>query len=138
MRKRLLLGSAYFCTISAKRVSEETDFALTYKFQNDKETPKDKITPNVVKISNYVACIYDNSAWIGVVIDKCTENKDIKVKFLHPKFHSPSYHWPPRDDMCWITEENVLTIIETPKISGSTGRQYLLTESDSKKINMYK
>jgi hypothetical protein len=113
-------------TISTKRVSEDESFSLVFKFKKESKTPsiqRNSETLNV-NISSYVACTYDDSVCIGVVLDKCDDNKDIQVKFLHPKFPSPSYHWPEREDLCWITEHDIVTVIESPTVSGRTGRQY--------------
>jgi hypothetical protein len=127
-------------TISTKRVSEDESFSLVFKFKKESKTPSIQRNSETlsVNISSYVACTYDDSVWIGVVLDKCDDNKDIQVKFLHPKFPSPSYHWPEREDLCWITEHDIVTVIESPTVSGRTGRQYLLALSDSRKIeNIY-
>ena len=51
-------------TIKAKRIAEDEEFALTFQFK--KETRNERKID--VNISNYIACTYDSSAWIGVVL----------------------------------------------------------------------
>ena len=92
--------------IGAKYVSEEEQFAFTFDFNI---TPKAILRE--VKLSEFVSCIYDECPWIGVVEEIDVTSKDVLIKFLHP---SRSYHWPSREDLCWVPNTHILCSIKTP------------------------
>ena len=60
------------------------------------------------------------------------ENKDVSIKFLHPPYPSTSFHWPSRNDICWVPNIHLLCGILPP--STQTGRQYQITKEDDAKI----
>jgi hypothetical protein len=45
-----------------------------------------------VGVHNYIACIYDDRWFFGLVLSKHEEEGDVKVKFLHPHGPAPSFH----------------------------------------------
>ena len=83
--------------IATKRLSEDEKFDLEYEFNNTVH-----VTIAELEFGQYIGCIYDHLAWIGVVKEIDVENQDILVKFLHPNFPSPSFHWPAKGDTCCI------------------------------------
>ena len=120
------LGYHHFAPLSTnsiglKRVSEQTDFSDTFYFNAVKVQPMVDIG-----LSKFVACIYDDLPWIGVIVqEKDKTYEDILVKFMHPHLLSPSFNWPSTEDICWVPITKVLCNIEAPT---STGRQYLISE----------
>ena len=47
--------------------------------------------PTEIKKQNYICCLYDNHAWIGLVEDVSEEHGDFFIKFMHP--HGPSSYF---------------------------------------------
>ena len=41
------------------------------------------------------------------------------VHFMH--LHGPSqlFHWPNKDDMCWIGESDIICVIDAPSLASS-------------------
>ena len=54
----------------------------------------DGFNPERCIVGSYVAVVYEQSWWIGVVIDVNDEEKDVEVKFMHPKGPAPYFNWP--------------------------------------------
>ena len=50
------------------------------------------------KVLEYVCCTYSKNLWTGLITDIDMEEKDAKIKFLHPFLPSTSFVWPQRDD----------------------------------------
>ena len=67
--------------------------------------------PIEIKKQNYVCCLYDNVAWIGLVEDVSEEHGDFFIRFMHPRGSFKLFHWPTDDDTCWISEPDVLCVI---------------------------
>ena len=118
--------------VGAKRCSDDEQFACTHDFNAvfclDEE----------ILVGSYVAVIYDQSWWVGLIIEKNDEESDVKVKFMHPKGPSMFYHWPQRDDFCYIPFNCILKIIDVPMSTG-TGRNYSIKEEESivQKCNIF-
>ena len=62
--------------------------------------------------------------WIGLIDVIDTEQHDVKCKFMHPNYPANSFHWPSREDSCYVPLNNILCVIEAPYTA--TGRQYHL------------
>jgi hypothetical protein len=69
---------------------------------------------------SYVAFTYGGKWWISVVMEKCDDNSDSLVKFMHPEGPSPSVHWPQKDDIYLVEMESILKVMMT--ISGATAQ----------------
>ena len=69
-----------------------------------------------VKKQDYVCCLYDNEAWIGLVEDISEEHGDF---FMHPHGPSKLFHWPKEEDTCWISEGEIVCVIDVPSIVSS-------------------
>ena len=78
-------------------------------------------------IHGYVTIAYEQNWWLGYIIEKNEVNDQIKVTFLHPVGPSPSFFYPRKSDILWISIKDVLCMVNpvTP-----TGRIYNLTEND--------
>ena len=61
------------------------------------------------------------------------EEKDILVKFMHPHGPSRSFHWPYKEDLCFIPMMHILTILDTP--TTATGRQYSISRKETEQAN---
>ena len=53
-----------------------------------------------ILLMSYIACIYDNKWWIGLVDEKDSDEGDMSINFLHPDGPSSFYYWPFREDNC--------------------------------------
>ena len=57
------------------------------------------------------------------------------VQFLHPKGPSTTFHWPNRDDINFITFEDIHGQITVPKPQTCSLRKYIIESNDLKLIN---
>ena len=112
--------------ISFKKTSEDAKFTGTYSFALGSMTAPKKS----FQVGNYIACMYDNLWWIGLIEDISeVENRDVGVKFFHPHGPARSFSWPSRRDYCCVPFNNVLTTVSSPNTS-STGRVYHITDKE--------
>ena len=75
---------------------------LTYIFQ-----------PDTVTLGGYVAVVYDDKWWIGIVTEINLEEVDAEIKFLHPRGPSTYFNWPERDNYCFIPNISILKKLST-------------------------
>ena len=66
------------------------------------------------EIGKYVACIYDDKWWIGLIRDVSEEEGDVLISFMHPHCPGASFHWPGREDICYVPLQCILRIVITP------------------------
>ena len=85
------------------------------------------ITPAV---GQYVAAIYDNEWYVGMVTERSEEHGDVTINFMTRNINTSIIAWPSRKDECAVPLQNVLCLISTPAVSGSTGRQYKLSQDN--------
>lgn len=83
---------------------------------------------------SYVACISDRQWWVGLVVDKDEENKDIKIQFMHPPSANKTYFWPKIVDNCWVLEKDILMKVVSLKLSPSSFRHFQLDTDEIKLI----
>ena len=83
------------------------------------------ITPVV---GQYVAAIYDNEWYIGIVKERSDEHGDVTINFMSRNVNTNIVAWPSRKDECTVPLQNVLCMISAPVVCGSTGRQYKRSE----------
>ena len=57
------------------------------------------------------------------------------VQFLHPKGPSTTFHWPNRDDINFITFEDIHGQITVPKPQTCSLRKYIIESNDLKLLN---
>ena len=73
----------------------------------------------------YVACIYDQDWYIGVITKCSNENKDVYIKSM--KQNNLILTWPQTlKNECWIPLNDVIFIINPPELQGQSGRHYKL------------
>lgn len=108
-----------FGTLEARRVSYDEKPSLTYNLRKGLtlSVKNEDLYP-----SRYIACIYDNLWYFGIITNVSKEDGDVTVKFLHPAGPSPSFYWPKRDDVCDVPIPHILAVVESPHTS--TGRTY--------------
>ena len=118
--------------ISYKRTAEDQVLSGTHNFL--KKSLANYIIP---KIQDYVAVVYDNHWWIGLVEALEEETLEAKVKFMTPHGPRKSFYWPARDDTCFVPFSSILRIVNTLAPTSQSGRTYQLTDSDFKAINKH-
>ena len=92
-----------------KRVSNDTIYDA-HQF-NDSSIKKKSISYQPGK---YIACYYDEIWYIGLILESCDENQDVKVKFMHCK--GLNLHWVNVNDynvndnssQCWVPFTKVI------------------------------
>lgn len=80
--------------------------------------------------------MYEHNWWLAYVLAKNETDDEVKVSFLHPAGPSPSFSFPSRPDILWVSIIQILSLVNpiTP-----TGRVYRLSENEVLQINkMYK
>ena len=118
--------------IAFKRTAQDDFFAGSFNITGEPEI-KD-VTIESIRLSEYVACIYDGKWWIGVV-DEVSKVQDVKINFSHPPGPSSSFQWPRRLDVCWVPITDTVCKIRAPVTA--TGRIYKINEEDCRKINTF-
>ena len=116
--------------ISAKRVSSYEEFAIKFDILSGKIIAAN--APISIKESDFVVCNYDKKYWIGFVLAVDREQKDICVNFMHPDYLCRSFLWSKGENMCYISEADLVCKIGAPVMV--TGRQYHLQELELNKI----
>ena len=106
---------------------------LVSVLNSEDETELPEEPPIEVKSQSYVCCLYDNEAWIGLVQNVSDEHGDFFVHFMHPHGPSKLFHWPNKDDMCWIGESDIICVIDAPSLASSQ-RTYCLNKKDNDRI----
>jgi len=61
-----------------------------HKFKYSHDT-KALVSMGVLKVSTFVAVVYDNNWFIALIQDISVENKDILVDFMSPSGPAPSF-----------------------------------------------
>ena len=63
-----------------------------------------------------------------------TENLNVKVKLMHPKFPTSSLKSLSDDDFCWVPDVHVFCVVSPPELSSQTARMYYFDTSECEKI----
>ena len=92
---------------------------------------KSNLVTEKFTLEQFLLCRYETDLWIGNVKEISFENDDVLVSFMHPKVPSKNFHWPSREDVCWVPTQHILTTIHPLNMS-KTGRVYQLVSSDEK------
>ena len=87
----------------------------------------------IAQVGQYVASLYDGKWWVGYVLDRCEEQEDAQVRFMHPNGPAVSFKWPTTNDICWVPNAHILMAIPSPSTT-RRGRHYSLDEETSRKI----
>lgn len=113
-----------FGMIEARRISSDETPAFTFNLSNKQQTLFVKIED--LYPGCFIACIYDNLWYYGMVSEVNAEEDDVIVKFLHPHGPSASFFWPQREDVCAVPITHLIAIVEPPKTM--TGRTYQFSQ----------
>ena len=116
--------------IAYKRTSENDSFSGTHNFKGEIYKA---LTLKDVQENDFVACVYDDKWWIGMVEVINKEERDAKVIFFHPSGPAQTFVWPARADVCCIPENDFLVKIDAPVTA--TGRTYSIKHADLNNIN---
>lgn len=80
-----------------------------------------------VTLGQYVAAVYDNQWYIGIVTEQSEEHGDVTINFMSRNSDTNILTWPSRKDECAVPPSNVLCTIKAPISTGSSGRHYKLS-----------
>ena len=100
----------------------------------DEQPPPAQLESKEIKEQCFVCCMYDSFPWVGMVDEISEEFGDYHINFMHPHGPSKQFKWPSRVDQCWITEADILCSIDTPSLTSSSSRKYVISDSDVAKI----
>ena len=100
---------------------------------NDAET-KEIVSEkkNVFEVNEFVAAIYDDQWYVGLITDKDEEESEIEVNFMEQK--KGLFLWPRQKDEIWISERSVLCRISNPEPTGKSQRMYKLSNVEKQKV----
>ena len=89
--------------------------------------------PTIVRVGQYVAAMYDEDWYVGVIQEVCQDTSDAHIKFMHPKGPTRRLAWPKHVDECYVPMDHILCTIAVSSTSSSE-RTYVLDESTYNKI----
>ena len=89
-------------------------------------------THRMYQVGKYVAVVYDQDWYVGLVEGKKAD--EYTINYMHPKNPRGSVHWPARKDSCLTPIKNILCEIEVPAYSTSTARGFALQENECAEI----
>ena len=121
--------------ICVKQTSVDTNFEAEFSLTG--EPIKDEKIKEKLCVGCFLVCSYDDFLWLGLLSELDTESKDAKVNFLHPHLPGCSFAWPRREDICWVPIENRVMMVEAPRTSTLSGRQYYLCDRNVAKVANY-
>lgn len=76
---------------------------------------------------DYVACIYEDQWWLGIVKDKSNRSNDILVHFMHPPGPKTAFQIS-KNDMVWVPVSKVVRKIIPTELTTTSRRTYNITE----------
>lgn len=85
-----------------------------------------------IEVDEFVACVYDNSWYIGQVID--VNEHDINVNFMSQT--RSLFKWPHPADMIWVMKTIVLCKVATPVATGKSNRLFKKSETDREMVEV--
>ena len=88
-------------------------------------------TSDVTK-GSYIACMYDEEVWYGLVEKISEEFGDSFMKFIHPSVEGRRFVFPEKDDTCWVRESDIPCTIQPPNLTSGRGGYSISEESKSK------
>lgn len=111
--------------IATKRISSDTKHSMMFDFCGGKAVrPEERLNMTQICTNSYVACVYDDHWFFGLILSKDEEECDVEIKFMHPFGPSTSFHWPyQKDDICFVPLQNIIRVVDPPTTKGS-GRVY--------------
>ena len=86
---------------------------------------KNEIPPE--SIGGFVTCLYEENWWLACVLEVCSDNKEVKLTFLHPHGPSNSFKYPEPQNIHTIPMDDILTLVDPRTRSGHV---YSLTKKE--------
>ena len=85
------------------------------------------------KLESYVACIHDDSWFIGNMTEVSDQHQDLQVKFMAKPLNN-NFNWPLGDDIWWVPVSHVLStvILLSVQLEGTNG--YCLSNCEFNKV----
>ena len=87
------------------------------------ELAKNEIPPEL--IAGFVTCLHEENWWLACVLEVCSDNKEVKLTFLHPRGPSNSFKYPEPQNI--LPTDDIPTLVD-PKTR--SGRVYSLTNRE--------
>ena len=115
-------------TIGYKRISSDQLMHGQYEF-GARPT-----NINEIKENKYVAAVYDEDWYIGLVEEVDKNKQECMINFMHPKM-SGNINWPRRPDKCMTPISSILTPIDVPASTSIASRSYSISKQELEKIN---
>ena len=109
-------------TITTKRFSLSTT-------SKDVKVMNERGELEMEEVSGYVICIHNNQWWLGCVLEKNSENAQVKLSLLRPSGPSRSFRYPRTPEIITVPLFRVVLLVE-PRTT--TGRTYTIPQSVSK------
>ena len=114
--------------------SKTTDTITTKRFSllttsKDVKVRKERGELEMEEVSGYVICIHNNQWWLGCVLEKNSENAQVKLSLLRPSSPSRSFRYPRTPEIITVSLFRVVLLVE-PRTT--TGRTYTIPQSVSK------
>lgn len=102
------------------------------KIKKSTHGPEPRLIENI-KLGQYVAAIYDNSVWYGIVEQYSAEFDDFSINFLHPSptFGASTYYYPSKKDSCAIPRHNIVCHMSNPTLKGGSRIQYSFNKEEA-------
>ena len=90
----------------------------------------------ILRVGDMVCCEYEAKPWIGLVDKVSDEFRDYLINFMHPNGPARQFHWPSKQDKCWVLRENIICVglISAPALTSSSSRQYSFSKTDHCRI----
>ena len=89
------------------------------------ELAKNEIPPE--SIAGFVTCLHEENWWLACVLEVCSDNKEVKLTFLHPHGPSNSFKYPKPQNILNIPTDDILTLVDPRTRSGQV---YSLTKKE--------
>ena len=83
-----------------------------------------------VNLGIYVACIYNEVLWIGLVETYEEEFNDYLINFLYPQGIAKQYRFQNVPDKCYVPWENILDVLKTSKLTGGSRIIYSFNQEE--------
>lgn len=77
------------------------------------------------QVGKYVAAVYSNDWYIGLISERSEQHADVHVKFMKRNKRNNNLTWTATDE-CWVPLINILRVVPTPSVVGQSARQYRL------------
>lgn len=116
-------------TIAAKRLSNDHKHSIIHSFSKQSSAGIQMVN---IATNSYIACVYDDHWYFGLVLSKDEVEEDVEVTFMHPEgdVSTSSFNWPSkREDRCFVPLSNIISKVQPPKTTTS-GRQYYFSDED--------